>query len=235
VAPDIIRVPVIKLVPGSIVSCCWLLKESINIVAKLPFSAVVLAGGDSKRMGTNKAFLRLEGNNLIDLVFNKVNSLFAETIVVTDRIEELAYLPAKLTRDLFVGVEKNALRGIHAGLAVSSYPASFVIGCDMPFFSLTLIKYMSRFAIQYDVVVPRHGEFFQPLFAFYNKTTLGMILKQLKEKKLKISDLYRSLCIKEIGEDIIKDFDPHLISFNNINTRDDYYKLKKILNSKACL
>jgi UDP-N-acetylglucosamine pyrophosphorylase len=81
VAPDIIRVPAIKLVPGSIVSCYWLLKESINIVAKLPFSAVVLAGGDSKRMGTNKAFLRLEGNNLIDLVFNKVNSLFAETIV----------------------------------------------------------------------------------------------------------------------------------------------------------
>lgn len=196
-------------------------------MTKLPFSAVVLAGGDSKRMGTNKAFLRLEGSNLIDLVFNRVNSLFAETIVVTDRLEELAYLPAKLTSDLFTGVEKTALRGIHAGLTVSSYPASFVIGCDMPFFALSLINYMSRFAFQYDVVVPRHGEFFQPLFAFYNKTTLGPILERLKEKKLKISDLYRSLCIKEIGENIIKDFDPHLFSFNNINTKDDYFELKK--------
>jgi molybdopterin-guanine dinucleotide biosynthesis protein A len=202
-------------------------------VTKLPLSAVILAGGDSKRMGTNKAFLRLEDSNLIDLVFNRVNSLFAETIVVSDRLEELAYLPAKLTKDLYTGVEKSALRGIHAGLTVSSYPASFVIGCDMPFFSLSLINYMSRFAIQYDVVVPRHGEHFQPLFAFYNKTTLDLILERLKENKLKISDLYRSLRIKDIGEDTIKEFDPHFFSFNNINTRDDYYKLKKNFEHKS--
>jgi molybdopterin-guanine dinucleotide biosynthesis protein A len=202
-------------------------------VTKLPLSAVILAGGDSKRMGTNKAFLRLEDSNLIDLVFNRVNSLFAETIVVSDRLEELAYLPAKFTRDLFTGVEKSALRGIHAGLTVSSYPASFVIGCDMPFFSLSLINYMSRFAVQYDVVVPRHGEHFQPLFAFYNKTTLDLILERLKENKLKISDLYRSLRIKDIVEDTIKEFDPHFFSFNNINTRDDYYKLKKNFEHKS--
>ena len=202
-------------------------------MTKLPLSAVILAGGDSKRMGTNKAFLRLEDSNLIDLVFNRVNSLFAETIVVSDRLEELAYLPAKFTRDLFTGVEKSALRGIHAGLTVSSYPASFVIGCDMPFFSLSLINYMSRFAIQYDVVVPRHGEHFQPLFAFYNKTTLDLILERLKENKLKISDLYRSLRIKDIVEDTIKEFDPHFFSFNNINTRDDYYKLKKNFEHKS--
>ncbi len=202
-------------------------------MTKLPLSAVILAGGDSKRMGTNKAFLRLEDSNLIDLVFNRVNSLFAETIVVSDRLEELAYLPAKFTRDLFTGVEKSALRGIHAGLTVSSYPASFVIGCDMPFFSLSLINYMSRFAVQYDVVVPRHGEHFQPLFAFYNKTTLDLILERLKENKLKISDLYRSLRIKDIVEDTIKEFDPHFFSFNNINTRDDYYKLKKNFEHKS--
>lgn len=202
-------------------------------MTKLPLSAVILAGGDSKRMGTNKAFLRLEDSNLIDLVFNRVNSLFAETIVVSDRLEELAYLPAKLTKDLYTGVEKSALRGIHAGLTVSSYPASFVIGCDMPFFSLSLINYMSRFAIQYDVVVPRHGEHFQPLFAFYNKTTLDLILERLKENKLKISDLYRSLRIKDIVEDTIKEFDPHFFSFNNINTRDDYYKLKKNFEHKS--
>lgn len=193
---------------------------------KLPLSAIILAGGDSKRMGTNKAFLRLEGSSLIELVFNRVSSLFVEVIIVSDRLEDLAYLPAKLTRDLFTEVEKNALRGIHAGLTVSSYPASFVIGCDMPFFSLSLINYMSRYATKYDVVVPRHGEYFQPLFAFYNKAILGLIVERLKENKLKISDLYRSLCIKEISEETIKKFDPHLFSFNNINTKDDYYNLK---------
>ena len=60
---------------------------------KLPFSAVILAGGDSKRMGTNKAFLKLEGRNLIDIVFEKLNDLFKEVIVVTDRLEEFLLTP----------------------------------------------------------------------------------------------------------------------------------------------
>jgi molybdopterin-guanine dinucleotide biosynthesis protein A len=198
-------------------------------VEKLSFSAVLLAGGDSKRMGTNKAFLALEGRNLVDIVFEKLDSLFKEVIVVTDRLDEFAYLPARLTTDLVNEGDKNALRGIQAGLTLSSYSSSFVIACDMPFLALPLIHYMSRFAGEFDIVVPRVGHYYQPLFAFYNKTTLEVINRQLGDKKLKIVAFYSGLHLKEIGEDIVRFFDPHMLSFYNINTKEEFLMAKKFL------
>jgi molybdenum cofactor guanylyltransferase len=195
-------------------------------VKKLLLSAVLLAGGNSKRMGRNKAFLKLEGRKLLDIVFEKMQSLFSEVIVVTDCLEEFKYLPAKLTMDLFNEGEKSALRGIHAGLTASSYPSSFIIGCDMPFLSLPLIRYMSRFATQFDVVVPRERGYYQPLFAFYKKETLDIILDRLQKNKLKITDLYSSLKIKEVDEETVKFFDPCLLSFFNINTKEDYFHIQ---------
>jgi len=204
-------------------------------VEKLSFSAVLLAGGDSKRMGTNKAFLVLEGRNLIDIVFEKLHSLFEEVIVVTDRTAEFAYLPARVTTDLVNGGEKNALRGIQAGLTLSRHASSFVVACDMPFLSLPLIRYMSRFAGEFDVVVPRCGPYYEPLFAFYSKTALEAINRQLERKKLKIFALYSRLSVKEIGEDIVKFFDPQMLSFYNINTREDFQTAKKIYSPRKSL
>jgi molybdopterin-guanine dinucleotide biosynthesis protein A len=196
-------------------------------VDKLSLTAVLLAGGDSKRMGTNKAFLALEGRNLVDIVFEKLDSLFSEVIVVTDRLDEFAYLPARVTTDLLNEGEKNALRGIHAGLTLSSHSSCFAVACDMPFLALSLIHCMSRFAGEFDVVVPRIGPYYQPLFAFYNKTTLEVINRQLENKKLKIVDFYSGLRLKEIGEETVRSFDPHMLSFYNINTKEDYLMAKK--------
>ncbi len=194
-------------------------------------SAILLAGGDSKRMGTNKALLRLGDNLLIDTVFKKLNRLFEEIIIVTDREEKLNHLPAIFTRDVFDEGEKNPLRGIHAGLTSSSSQCCFVIACDMPFFSLPLIRYMSSLAPEFDIVVPRVGGYFQPLFALYNKTALEAITASLQKKEYKIVDLYARLNVKEIDEDIVRSFDSCMLSFYNINTRDDYINAQKYIAS----
>ena len=104
--------------------------------------------------------------------------------------------------------------------------ACFVTGCDMPFFSLSLIKHMSQFALNYDVVIPFLDGFYQPLFAFYNKKTINLIEHRLKNKQYKIVDLYPHLHVKEIRENIIKQHDPLLLSFSNINSPEDYQRLK---------
>lgn len=202
-------------------------------MTKISLSAVILAGGDSKRMGTNKALLKLEGKNLLDHVFDKLYDFFSEIVIVTDRPHEFTSLSAKLTEDIFVQEEKNALRGIHAGLTVSANPSSFVIGCDMPFLSLSLIKYMSRFALEFDAVVPRVGEYYQPLFAFYNKTVLNLITTRLEKKRFKIVDLYPELKIKEIEEETIRFYDPHYLSFSNINTNEDFNRAQKQYGSHS--
>lgn len=203
---------------------------------KISFSAVLLAGGESKRMGMNKAFLKLGQERLIDIAFRKLDSLFSEVVIVADRWQELSYLPARFTGDLFKNGQKCALRGIHAGLSLSTSPSSFIMGCDMPFLSLPLIRYMSRFATEFDIVAPRLGEYYQPLFAFYNKSTLKLIARRLEENKLKVTGFYSHLKIKEIREEAIKHFDPQMFSFFNVNTQESYLTAKKLYNlPESCL
>ncbi len=203
--------------------------------SKLPFTAVLLAGGESKRMGKDKVFLKLGKERLIDLVFRKLDSLFSEVIIVSDRCQELSYLPAKFTGDLFGKGPKCALRGIHAGLSLATTSSSFITGCDMPFISLPLIRYMSRFAGEFEVVVPRLGEYYQPLFAFHNKSILDTITWHLEENKLKLTGIYPHLEIKCIEEKIIKRFDPLMLSFHNLNTKESLHHAQKVYNlSQSC-
>jgi len=197
---------------------------------KLSLSAILLAGGKSKRMGINKAFLKIGDRTFIDIIYQKMNELFSEIIVVTDVPQKISHLKARITSDLLRKGEKNALRGIHAGLSVAANPACFVIGCDMPFLSISLIKYMSQFALDYDVVVPLLEGYFQPLFAFYNTRTLSLIEQSLKEERYKISDLYPHFHLKEISEEIVKKHDPSLVSFTNINSPADFRSIQKYLN-----
>ncbi len=194
---------------------------------KFSLSAILLAGGENKRMGIKKAFLKVGGNTFIDIIYRKMDELFSEIIVVTDLPQDFSYLKARITTDLIQNGEKNALRGIHAGLSVASNPACFVVACDMPFLSLSLIKHMSQFALGYDVVVPLLDGYYQPLFAFYNKKALNLIQQRLEEKRYKIVDLYPHFHLKAITEEIVRQHDPLLLSFSNINSPEDYRKIQE--------
>jgi molybdopterin-guanine dinucleotide biosynthesis protein A len=201
------------------------MKEFVILKRKLSFSAVLLAGGESKRMGMKKAFLKIGEETFIEIIHRRLEKLFSETIVVTDLPQEFTHLSARLTTDIIQDGAKNSLRGIHAGLSVASYPACFVIGCDMPFFSLALVEYMSQFALDYEVVVPSLEGYYQPLFAFYHKKSLGLIEQRLIEKRYKIHDLLAHFHLKAIEEEAIREYDPSLLSFNNINSPEDYRKI----------
>jgi len=198
------------------------------VFAKMDLSAVILAGGDSKRMGTNKAFLTLDNACLIDRIVDKLAEMFREVLIVTDRGRDFQHLNAVIVSDIIKQGEKNALRGIHAGLANASSPASFFVACDMPFLSLPLIRFMSNYALQYDAVIPRVEGHFQPLFAFYHRRVLGRVTRSLEQQHFKITDFYAGLNMKEIDEETVHRYDPGMRSFFNINTREDYEQAQNL-------
>ena len=201
------------------------MKGFVVLEGKLPFSAVLLAGGESRRMGVRKALLKLGDDTFIDVIHRKIDGLFSETIVVTDIPQDFAYLGGIVTTDIIQDGKKNSMRGIHAGLSAASYQTCFVTGCDMPFLSLSLIEYMSQFALDYDAVVPQLEGYYEPLFAFYHKNKLGFIEQRLIEQRYKIVDLYPHFSLKIIEGQIVRDFDPLLLSFANINSPEDYQKI----------
>ncbi|MCJ7807065.1 MAG: molybdenum cofactor guanylyltransferase [Clostridia bacterium] len=191
--------------------------------------AIILAGGDSKRLGRPKALLDFQGQTLIELMVEHLGLYFKQVTVVTDRPGLYTNLPVLLTADLLADQQKSPLRGIHAGLSASDFPCQFVVACDMPFLNLNLIAYMSRFSSDYDAVVPRINSYFQPLHAFYSRSCIAVIENQLKQECYKVTDFYASLKIRYIGEDEIMRFDPDQQSFININTGADYEEALKIL------
>ncbi len=184
--------------------------------------AVILAGGDSKRLGEPKALLDFEGRSLIELMISRLGRYFDQLTVVTDRPDLYSNLPVRLTGDLLKDEQKSPLRGIHAGLSVSNLPYQFVAACDMPFLNLELIKYMEEFAPDFDAVVPRIGEYYQPLHAYYNRSCIKIIEEQVSLGRYKVTDFYDHLKIRFIGLKEILRVDPDQESFININTRSDY-------------
>jgi molybdenum cofactor guanylyltransferase len=195
--------------------------------------AIILAGGDSKRLGSPKALLDFCGQSLIERIVERLKQSFDEITVVTDRPELYHGLPVRLMGDLLTEEQKSPLRGIHAGLSVSDLPYQFVVACDMPLLNLELIAYMSRFAAVYDAVVPKIDNYFQPLHAFYNRTCIGVIEEQVRKGCYKVTDLYSELKIRFISAAEIARFDPEQESFININTWPDYDRTLKVLAEKG--
>jgi len=190
-------------------------------------SAIVLAGGDSKRIGYPKAKLKLKGNTLIEIIVYQLQTRFNKIILVTNSPELFDGLPVNLVGDIYITTNKNSLRGIHAGLTASASKCNFVIGCDMPFANMELVSLLYGYAHDYQVVVPQLSGHFQPLFAFYQRSCLEEIEESLRNGDYKIANFYQKVKIKTLGEEQINKIDPHHISFFNINTIEDYQKAQE--------
>lgn len=191
--------------------------------------AVILAGGDSSRLGCPKPLLKLGGVTLIERIVARLRPLFNRITIVTDRPELFEGLPARLTGDLLTACAKSPLRGIHAGLSASSLPYQFVVACDMPFLNGELIEYMAGFAPHYDAVVPRIGTYCQPLHAFYRRSCLDPIRRQVERGLFKITGFYAGLAIRYIEEAELAGFPADPDPFFNINTWADYEAAARML------
>ncbi len=194
--------------------------------------AIILAGGDSKRLGSPKALLKFQECTLLELIVDCLKEYFVQLTLVTDRPDLYGHLPVNITGDIIKTDKKSPLRGIHAGLISSPLSYQFIVACDMPFLSLDLIKYMEKFTDDYDAVVPRIGNYFQPLHAYYSRSCIEVIEAQVKKGRYKVTEFYSQLNIKYVGEEEIKRFDPQQRSFININRWSDYENALKIFSDR---
>ena len=103
-------------------------------------TGVILSGGSNRRMGENKAFLRVEGERLIDRTVRLFRAVFQEVIIVT--ASPLDYLDQQATIVTDILPEKGALGGIYTGLFFASDEYAFVAACDMPFLNRAFLEYM---------------------------------------------------------------------------------------------
>jgi molybdopterin-guanine dinucleotide biosynthesis protein A len=186
-------------------------------------TGIILAGGKSTRVGTNKAFLKIGKKTIIEQILAKFKEIFRETIVVVNEIQKFDSLKVRIIQDLISS--KGPLGGIYTGLVKSNSFYNFIIGCDMPFINNGLVEHIASYAQDFDIVMPKVKERYEPLCALYSKRCIATIEGALDKDSLRIVDVLPLLNVKLIDEAEIKQFDPEFISFKNINTREDYRTL----------
>ncbi len=194
-------------------------------------SAFVLAGGNSTRMGEDKAFLELAGRTLLARALEIANQVADDVRMVGDAGKFLPF--GRVVEDVFS--DRGPLGGIHAALLCSTAELNLVLAVDLPFVESRFLEYLISAASQVNAVVtvPRAGGGFQPLCAVYRRDFAAVAEKALRKGKNKIDALFTQVETRVITEEELSraGFSPAM--FRNLNTRQEWEKAKLKAEAKG--
>ena len=186
---------------------------------------IILAGGESSRMGLPKHLLPTSGGTVIGHLIAKLSSLFVETLVVGGGLQ-LAGEGFRTVED--ARPEQCPLVGIYSGLCAAKTDLAFVLACDLPFVKPELVQHLLSCAHEADIVVPIVNGYYEPLCAVYRRTANPVIQETLDQGARKITEIYDHLRLCKVPETDIRRFDPELSSFVNLNTPGDLELLSSL-------
>lgn len=190
-------------------------------------AAIILSGGKSSRMGTNKALLKINEKTNVERIADTLKGLFDDIILVTNDPKTYQFLELTMVSDHYPGM--GPLAGIHAGLNASNYDVNFIVACDMPFVSGELAKTLVNKCIDYDAVIPVINEMQHPLFAVYRKKIVNQVEKNIEDGRLAIKGLLDHLNVLYVTEKDLQEYSSLDLErfFFNMNHPHEYEDAKK--------
>ncbi len=194
-------------------------------------AAIVLCGGQSKRMGQPKAWLPFGDEVLLQRVVRRLSAVASPIVVVSAAGQTLPGLPRDviITRD--AAENRGPLQGIVAGFAALGDVAetAFVSSTDAPFIEPALVRLLQEVrGTSNDIVVPHAFGFAHPLAALYGSSVLSEAARMLSEGNLRLMDLLGRVRTLVVTEDELRRTpsliaaDPRLLCLSNLNTPADY-------------
>lgn len=185
--------------------------------------AVILAGGENKRIPIVKSFIEIEGKTILDRQVECLRKIFKKVFINTNAPELYFSSGLPLLGDLFN--KRGPLTGILSSLISIKEDEVFVIACDMPFIDEGLIRYMmdNRGG---SATVPIFRGRCESLFSIYTKGIIHKGLNRLMEEDISLNRFLKEIDVKYINEKEISAFDSKGRSFININTFED---LKEVI------
>lgn len=154
-------------------------------------TGIILAGGKSKRMKLNKAFVTLNDQPIIEIIMDKFIRYFAETIIISNDPELYQGYGIKVYQDVYPGL--GPVSGIHAGLTYAQTEGVFVAACDIPFIKMELVDYMLKRLDKYQTVAVNIDGYPQATAAVYRKDCRDIFTRCIQEDKLKAGWIFREL------------------------------------------
>lgn len=186
-------------------------------------TAIILAGGDSQRMGSDKANLLLDEQTLLQRVIATMQKIFPQVIVSVRQPHPEIDLPQvcdEQPNDRMPGA--GPLAGLAAGLGHVTTLWAFVVACDMPFVVPAMVELLGQYRGQYQAVVPVVQGHPQPLASFYATSCLGAIRAHLAGGgKNSLRAILEQLQVRYVDETELLKADPALRSFFDLDTPQD--------------
>lgn len=195
-------------------------------------TVVIQAGGESRRMGRDKALIPFLGKPLILHVYERVKSLADEVLITTNHPENYSFLDVPLHKDKLK--ERGALGGIYTALISANNPMVAIVACDMPFANPELLS-MARDRLideQVDAVIPRSEDGLEPLHAVYRrKTCIPAVKWALESGEWKVISWFSKVELAFIESEELRIYDPKQIAFWNVNTVEDLKHAQDLVQS----
>jgi molybdopterin-guanine dinucleotide biosynthesis protein A len=189
-------------------------------------SIAILAGGHSSRMGTDKSFVRVLGRPLIEEILSQSAGLGLESLIITNRPAEYAYLGVPLFGDVLP--DKGPLGGLYTALHSATRPHVLCIACDMPFVVRPLLDYLISLIPEGDAIMPRLAGEAEPFRAIYSRACLAPIRAALVAGRMRMISFFPDVRVRFVDEAEIDRFDPQHLSFFNVNTPEDLEQARRL-------
>jgi molybdopterin-guanine dinucleotide biosynthesis protein A len=193
---------------------------------------VIQAGGESRRMGQDKALVPFLGKTLIERVIGRVAHLADEIVVTTNKPDDYAFLGARgarLAADVIPG--RGALGGLYTALSAAGEGLVVVVACDMPFVSPSLLAYQRDLLTSggYDAVIPRTTGGTEPFHAVYRRQTcLPRVEEVIQADKWRVDAWYAKAKVHLLSPEETRPFDPDDRAFWNVNTPEELAEAERV-------
>jgi molybdopterin-guanine dinucleotide biosynthesis protein A len=192
-------------------------------------SLVIQAGGQSSRMGKNKALLLFNGQLLIRRILQRLLPIANEILIISNQPDDLFFLGYPIFPDLLPG--QGVLGGLYTALFYAQSPAVAIIAVDMPFTSLQLLQWQLDLLTtgNTDVVIPSSHDGLEPFHAIYRRDTCIEAVKQaLDVGQKRMISWFQNVNVRVLSENEVRSIDPSGKTFINVNTPEDLAQAEKL-------
>jgi len=188
-------------------------------------TAIILIGGESKRMGQDKAAVKLANDSLLNRAIHNLQPLFKQLVISVREPRDHLLFPQLCDS----GNARGPIMGIATALERVDTSWVFAIACDMPFIAADMIVSMAAQRGEWDAVVPLADGHLQPLAAFYSQACLQPMQAQIEAGQRSLKMLIENVDAAIVQEEALRQCDSNLLSFMDLDTRADLAKAETML------
>lgn len=180
----------------------------------------ITAGGRSSRMGTDKAWLELDGRAIIEHVIAALVPVTTSVAIIANSAD-YARLGFPVFADRETGI--GPLEAVRTALASANSSRIVLVGCDLPFVTAELFRFLLSIPGNHNAVVPVGADRkLEPLCAIYRPEALHVVTDLIARGERKISILFDRLSTRIVAFDELRHLEGSELFFENVNTPEDY-------------